>query len=111
MAKQHDQGVGGVHSVKRNGSNTEQGVGGVLSKGASIPQKGGKIPANVPTPSESGSHTKPTVTQGERSGVRGGGGLKGHDRTTPGPEAGSKETQQPGLQGRNTRKKHNYLGG
>lgn len=112
MASNTDQGVGGVHSVKRNGSNTEQGVGGVRpNKGASTPAKGGKIPANVPPASNEGSHLVSTVESGEKTSVRGGGGLQGHDRTNPGPAAGSKSDQQPGLQGGNLNKKHNYLGG
>ena len=116
MAKIHlEQGEGGAKTTKSNGSHTDQGVGGVLSKGPSISQKGGKIPANVPANQGiTGSHTTPHPSLTNKTSVRGGGTVVGHDRTNPNlgkAKSGSKETQHPSLTAKNTKPSKTYLGG
>lgn len=113
MAKNTEQGIGGVHKVKRTGSHLDPkgGTGINPNKGKSTPAKGGKIKADVPSnKGREGSHLVPTIAGVSKTSVRGGGGVKGHDRlSSPGPAAGSKSDQHPNIKETNLNKKHNYL--
>lgn len=97
------QGEGGATRSRRSGSPRDQGEGGARSKGPSIPQKGGMIPANVPPGRKGGSHLQPHPARTNKTAERGGGTIFGHDRVNPSAgksKSGDHMSQHPSLQGR-----------
>ena len=71
---------GGAFSSKASGSHLEQGEGGAKPRG------------------DSGSHLDPHPSLTDQTAVRGGGGVRGHDRTDPTAgksKSGSKFSQHP----------------
>jgi hypothetical protein len=108
-----DQGEGGVTRSRSRGSHLDQGPTGAGKKGASIPQKGGQIPANVPgNKGVTGSHLQPHPSLTNKTSERGGGTVVGHDRTNPNlgkSKSGSKNDQHPSLTHKSKQPSQKYL--
>ena len=80
-----EQGEGGVHTTRKTTKGTDLAPG-ASTKGPSISQKGGKIPAknDGTNPSSGTDHLTPhKALTNQPSPVRGGGTVIGHDRVDP----------------------------
>lgn len=93
-----EQGEGGARGVKAHGSHTNPaGPTGAFTKkssGSHLEQGEGGARSTRPT----GSHTEPHPALTDQTAVRGGGGVRGHDRTNPTAgksKSGSKFAQHP----------------
>ena len=110
-----EQGEGGGNQYKTSGGPRDpKGEGGAGKQKAPPVQKGGKLKARVITRSGSapgsGDHLQPFPPGSNKTAVRGGGGVTGHDRVNPNagkPSSDDKMTQQPGL--RNASKKQKVI--
>lgn len=92
------QGEGGARGTRKSGSHLAQSKeGGAFSQKASgshLEQGEGGARSTRPT----GSHTEPHPALTDQTNVRGGGGVRGHDRTNPNAgksKSGSKFAQHP----------------
>lgn len=87
---------GGVH--KASGSHLEQGTHGARKQKANGSHLDPVVKGRGPVPS--GSHLDPALHGTDKTAVRGGGGLLGHDRADPNAgkaSSGDFMTQQPSL--------------
>ena len=92
---QFEQGEGRARSSKRSGSHLDQGTHGAKKKG---PSGSHLLPEFTITDKSGGSHLDPHPALTDKTSVRGGGGVTGHDRTNPNAgksKSGSKNAQHP----------------
>ena len=97
-----EQGEGGGNQHKPSGDQLAQGTHGARTLKGGSTGRGGKSTPNVNGrgPIPSGSHLDPALHGSDKTAVRGGGGLLGHDRADPNAgkaSSGSHLAQQPSL--------------